>query len=413
MDTPKPALRGKYSIRNPLWNLLFRGMDALLRLLVRSRLLPGARTAREAPAEPERILISDIAHLGDVIMATSALPVLKSAFPQARIGFLVGSWALPILKKHPLVDDIHVLDHWAHNRAGVSKQEKFRQYRRTRREALRQIKAARYDTAFDFYWNFPNTLPLLWQANIPMRIGYESGGFGPLATHCLHFGEKRRHAAQRFLDLLKTLPLGEEDMDKQASCLPPLDESEPGVAAFWAELETLGLKGRDYLVFHAGAADNFREWPSPCWRELAERFTDQGQTLLFTGVGAADGARVEEIVAGLDGCVNLCDRLAWPAFVAAIADARLLICVDTVAGHVAGAVGTPCVVITAGRWPYLWRPLGPDVRVLMNPVPCAPCHRNNGCAGMECLRNVSVAAVYQQAQALLPVLSPDWDKPRE
>lgn len=401
MDTPRPALRGKYSIRNPLWNFLFRCLDALLSLLVRLRMLGGMRKAQDAPAAPKRILISDIAHLGDVIMATSALPVLKSAFPQARIGFLVGSWSLPLLKDHPLIDDIHVLDHWMHNRARVSKREKIRQYLRTRREALHQIRAARYDAAFDFYWNFPNTLPLLWQAKIPMRVGYESGGFGPLATHCLPFGEKRLSAAQRFLDLLKTLPLREGDLEKQASCLPPLGELEPGAATFRTEMEVLGLKGKDYLVFHAGVVDNFREWPSQHWRELAERLTAQGQTLLFTGSGAADRARIEEIVAGLDGCVNLCDRLSWSGFVAAIADARLLVCVDTVAGHVAGATRTPCAVITAGRWPYLWRPLGPETHVLMAPVPCAPCHRNNGCAGMECIQHVSVASVYEASQTLL------------
>ncbi len=401
MDTPKPPVRGRYSIRNPAVNVLFRGMDALLTLCAR------ARPAASLETLPRRILISDIAHLGDVLMATALLPVLKSAYPDAKIGFLVGSWAQPVLKDHPLVDEVHVLDHWAYNRARLSKRKKFLHYLRTRREALRQIKAARYDVAFDFYWNFPNTLPLLWQANIPMRVGYESGGFGPLATHCLEFGDKRLHASRRFWDLVRTLPrvAGAEAQTAPVPALrpvlPPLDAHDAGVAALGAALAEAGLRGKDYLVFHVGAADSFRDWPSSRWRELAETFISQGHPLLFTGAGDKDEARILEITEGLRGCLNLCSRLTWSGFVAAVAGARLLVCVDTVAGHLAAATGTPCAVITAGRWPYLWRPLGPQTRVLMHPVPCAPCHRNNGCEGMECIQSVTVAAVYQAGSDLL------------
>lgn len=395
MDTPKPPVRGRYSIRNPLANALFRGLDALLSVFVPSR--AGAR-----PEQPPRsILISDIAHLGDVLMATSILPVIKNAFPECRIGLLVGSWSKPILQNHPLVDDIHVLDHWMHNRGAISKTKKFQQYRRTRREALRQIKAARYDVAFDLYWNFPNTLPLLWQAQIPRRVGYESGGFGPLATDCLPFGDKRLHASQRFLDLIKTLPLRDCDIKNLAPSLPPLDSSDPGTAAFEEELRSRGLHGKDFLVFHVSVVDRFREWPPHRWRQLAEQFVGQGHALFFTGSGDKDQALIEEITTGLSGCVNLCNRLPWSGFVAAIARARLLVCVDTVAAHLAAATGTPCAVVTAGRWPYLWRPLGPNTRVLMEPVPCAPCYRNLGCEGMECIQNVTVEAVYSAAQALL------------
>ncbi len=394
MDTPKPPIRGKYSIRNPAANFLFRCLDAALSVCVRSRPV-------DPPLPPRRILLSNIASLGDVIMATSVLPVLKSAFPQCRIGFLVGSWSQPILQNHPLVDEVHVLDHWAHNRAGGSKAKKFQHYLRTRRQALQEIRAAQYDIAFDFYWNFPNTLPLLWQAKIPQRVGYGSGGFGPLATHCLDFGDKRLHASQRFLDLVKTLPIGDGDAARLAPTLPAGDERDPGVAAFEAQRRALGLRGGDYVVFHVGAVDSFREWPPSRWRELAERFLAQGHTLFFTGMGDKDQARIAEITDGLNGCVDLCNRLPWSGFVAAIERAQILICVDTVAAHVAAAVGTPCAVVTAGRWPYLWRPLGRQTRVVTAPVPCAPCHRNNGCAEMECIRNVSVSAVYEAGLAFL------------
>ncbi|MDQ2798278.1 MAG: glycosyltransferase family 9 protein, partial [Armatimonadota bacterium] len=286
-----------------------------------------------------------------------------------------------------------------HNRADISRRAKFQRYLQTRRTALQQIKAVGYNVAFDLYWNFPNTLPLLWQAKIPMRVGYESAGFGPLATHCLEFGDKRLPASQRFLDLVKTLPLSESDMVKQAPVLPPLGEQASGAAVLEQELSAAGLSGKGYLVFHVGAADSFREWQACRWRELAERFIAQGYPVVFTGAGERDQAQIIEITEGLSNCINVCSRLEWAGFVATIARAQLLICVDTVAGHVAAATRTPCAVITAGRWPYLWRPMGPQVRVLMHPIPCAPCHRNDGCDGMECIQNTNVETVYQAGLA--------------
>ena len=37
-----------------------------------------------------------------------------------------------------------------------------------------------YEIAIDTYHFIQNSIPLLWLARIPIRIGYTSGGFGPL-----------------------------------------------------------------------------------------------------------------------------------------------------------------------------------------------------------------------------------------
>ena len=381
MDTPLPAMRGHYSIRNPLANALLRVMDAALRLLVRRR------TPETLPAAP-RILISNIAHLGDVIVATSVLPALQAAFPQSEFGFLIGSWSLPVLKDHPMVTRCHVFDHWMQSRASSSRREKWRVHQQTRVQALREIKAAGYDLAIDLYWNLPNTLPLLWQARIPVRAGYGSAGFGPLATHCLTLSESRASISARHRALLALLPINSQCLSLMKPVLPPVSAETRASAA--ARLREAGVSG-DYVVFHPGASAEFREWPEEKWRALAQEMNAQGQAVIFTGYGVREQAMIERIMAGLSPrSISLCGRLSWQNFVSVIEQARLLVSVDTVAGHVAGAVGTPSAVLTAGRYPYLWKPIGAPSEVLMAPVPCAPCHRNFGCAGMECLRMLDV-----------------------
>ncbi len=393
MDAPLPVMRGKYCRRHHLVNFAMGCVDALLEIGLPLRARGGLVAA------PRRLLISNMAHLGDLTVTTALLPALKSAFPNCRIGFLVGSWARPVLQGHPLVDDIHILDHWAANRAPLPRREKFAQYRRTRRQALREVRAAGYDAALDLHWSFPNTLPFLWQARIPARIGYGSAGWGPLATHALPFDARPLPVTERHRALLRALPVEEGDLARAVPTLAPVRAAD--AAALEEALGAGGLGGDDYVVFHVGAGLALNAWPTAKWRALAERMAADGQRLVFTGAGERDKALIAEITEGLRGCLSLCDRLNWGRFTAAIARARLLVCVDTVAGHIAAATGTPCAVLVTGRNPYLWHPRAPGVRVLLHPVPCAPCHRGLGCAGMECIRALEVERVYQAGLALL------------
>jgi len=380
-------MRGHYSIRNPVANRVLRILDAVLRLIYRHRVPP------TIPADVRRILISNIAHLGDIIVATSVLPALQDRFPGVEFGFLVGSWCVPILEGHPLVARCHVLDHWMHTRAKVPFREKWRIYQRTRTKALREIKAVKYDLAIDLYWNMPNTLPFLKQTGIPIRAGYGSAGFGPLATHCLELSESRDHISERHRKLLALLSVENHSLSLMQPVLSPVSAEMQGQMA--ERLRKFGIKLRNYIVFHPGASTPLKEWPEERWRALAIHFTKAGHNIIFTGHGVVEEAMITRVMASLPGCVNLCGRLKWSSFVCIIQEAQLLVSVDTVAGHIAGAVGTPSQVLTIGRNPYLWKPMGGRSQMLMAPVPCAPCHRNYGCAGMECMRDVTVEHVIQ------------------
>ena len=92
----------------------------------------------------------------------------------------------------------------------------------------------------------------------------------------------------------------------------------------------------------------------------------------------------------------------WETFVSWIQGAKLLISVDSVAGHVAAAFQVPTVVLFCGMSSISeWRPQNPRAEVLMHPVPCAPCYLKKGCASMACIRRISVDAVFCSAKKLL------------
>jgi len=55
-----------------------------------------------------RILLIRLDHIGDVVMATALLKVLRSKHPKTIIDIMVPVWAADIIKENPYVDNVIV-----------------------------------------------------------------------------------------------------------------------------------------------------------------------------------------------------------------------------------------------------------------------------------------------------------------
>lgn len=383
MDAVSSPLSGKYLVRNRAANRLLRTVDALLGCLWPPRPI--------AIRPPQRILIANGAHLGDVLLSTSVLPLVRHAFPSAAIDFLTGSWAGTILENHPLIDRVHTVDHWKLNRAAISMAAKLRQYTKSRAIALHAIRRRRYDIAIDLYFYFPNSIPLLWQAGIPVRVGYTSGGFGPMLTHALDWQMRDCHVTDYFADLIRMLA--------PSARLPA---PRPSLAHVAPEQTALPEAPReDYVVIHMGTGSPIRRWPTENWIALVDRLHAAGHLLVFTGTSSGEKQAIAAVIRRLPSCLDWSGRLSWAEFVEVVRNARLVVGVESLAGHVAAAVDTPVVAIYSGTThPAHWRPYGDQKCVLTAPVPCAPCYRSRGCATMDCVRGVSVDEAFQAIQEI-------------
>jgi ADP-heptose:LPS heptosyltransferase len=388
-------LRGRYLVEKPVAGLLLCIIDLLCMLPASFR-----QKKKRSPEFPRRILIANSAHLGDIVLLTSILPVLKSAFPDVRIGLLIGSWSRTVIENHALVDWIHTADHWYLNRSKLSFYQKFKQYRRTRAQALSEIKTVGYDIAIDTYFYFPNFIPLLWRADIPVRIGYTSGGFGPFLTEARTWNDRNWEVIDYHADLLRSLPVNEEHFQKLQPILPPIDDQASRSVA-----QLLGVDSIDrarYIVIHIGTSQARKEWPAHKWKSLTGKMTSMANRLVFTGAGIKEHELIESVISGLPNCLNVCNRLSWKEFVAVIAHAQALIGVDSVAGHTAAALKVPVVIISHGmNGPYRWKLLSEQSRTIMHAVPCSPCYRSNGCDAMTCLREVEPEEVYRAVREVL------------
>jgi ADP-heptose:LPS heptosyltransferase len=307
-----------------------------------------------------------------------ALQRLRRAYPAARLGVIVGGAGRAALDGSPLVDAVYVVDHWALNRGGGSLLEKLGRYARQRREALARMRAdGGYEVALDFYPYFPSAAGLLKGSGARVRVGYGSGGLGPLLTHVLPWRFDGRHMIEHHVDMLRVLDPATPDR------LERLDRGHPEPPAHRLPFDA-------YLLLHTGAGSAEREWPVENWVALAKRLAGKRQ-LVVAGVGEREARAADAIVAAAPDTLNLVNQLSWSEFQGVVAGASLLVSLDSSPSHLAASLDVPVVAITSGRnAPGLWDPHTERAAVVTFPTACAPCFRPRGCESMACVRSVGV-----------------------
>ncbi len=364
----------KYLVKNPLLLAFLFFCDFLCTFA------PKKRTS----VTPRRILLSNLAHLGDVVLSTAVFQAIKEKYPESQIGFLGASASEIILQDHPLIDFVHIIDHWKLNRSSEPFLKKVLKYILQRRKAAREIRKQKYDVAIDLYPYFPNTSLLFWQAKIPVRIGYESGGLGKLFTHPHTW--KEQHVILAHLDLLKDVDIAS-----------PLELPSPNLLKYHP-IRRLGSPFLDegYVVIHMGSALKAKEWPLEKWAEVVSILSEKKVPIVFTGRGKREKDRIHKILAKAPYGVDLSDLLNWKEFCGIIAGAKVLVGVDSVAGHIASAYKVPTIVIYTGiNSIEMWKPVGLK-DAFTSRVPCSPCHRKHGCLHMTCIRSVDTAKVAEK-----------------
>lgn len=389
-DQPEMVKR-RFEDHYRLQRRIFTTLDRILSLA------PSLGKVQASPIPtPQRLLLSNAGHLGDVIITTALLPVLHKCFPGLEIGFLTGSWALPVVHNHPLITRTHLLDHWYLRRDSASRLQKLVQYSLIdQKKIISELAEQKYDVAIDVRSWFPNFVPALWRANIPVRVGFDRVGFGPLLTHPFSHCYNRRHELEYQFELLQVLGVKSSALTLAHPSLPPV------TTAAATEAKAIVGSSRRYRVLHVASSTPSRDWPSEHWQELARNLVAQGITPVLTGRGPRDAILTAKIGNTVHGCINSCDRLSWGGLVALIAGAELVYSVETSVGHVGAALQKPVVAIYGGMAdPMHWKPYGDHTAVATRLLNCHPCFTKQGCSTRDCLTKLDVGAVTAMADRL-------------
>jgi ADP-heptose:LPS heptosyltransferase len=345
----------------------------------------------ELPKTLDRILLVNSAHLGDVVISTAILREIKSRFPECQIDFVAGEWAKPILNAHPGIHQSYFISHWQANRSDDHLPDKKKHYVNQKNEFLMTVEKNTYDAIFFLNSYEPSFISVFRQFKCPL-IGFDTAGGGPLLSLKSSKTSLDLHEVQYQASLLQNWLGPAKNAQHYRAWLKP-------VANSYAINESFNLPAA-YVVLHPGSGNPAKEWPIENWVKVIETLQDFNVSILITGNGEREamGARV----LGISGhVIDLVNQLSFDQFVAVIANAQAVFCVDSVAGHIAGAYNKPTIIVTNGLSRIeRWHPLGRLVSLLENKMPCSPCH-NRPCEQRACITGIPSSALINQLPGLL------------
>lgn len=359
-------------------------------------------TRARASAEPPRdVLVLRLDRIGDVVMSLPALHDLRRAFPASRIRLAVGAWSEEIARRAP-VDEVLV---WSAPWAGRP-HEGALSFGDLRARA-RALRAAPPDLAVDLQGDVRASW-LMHETGAARRVGYANTGGAYLLSDVVPLDETVSFVEQnrRAVAAVAGAPSG-------PPVFAPLGADD---RAFAGRLfRTLGLEEKRPLVaLHPSGGRLVKQWDVARWAEVGRRLQEaHGATVLVTG-SAADQPLAAALAGGLARKpVDLTGKLGVIETLSVVAAVDLFLSPDTGPMHMACAVDTPSVSVFGPSDSVRYFSGGsgaPGTRhvVVRHELWCAPCNLIRKppaeCSGPEppeCLRGVTVDAVYQAAARLL------------
>lgn len=352
----------------------------------------------------ERILLVQLADIGDLALATPAMAALREAKPEATIDLLASRHASAIIPPG-LIDTVILIDKGRQNatRALLSPGNIAR---------LRHLRRQAYDTVI-FFHHFSLRAGLLkfrliaQVAGAKRVIGLQNEHARFLTDSVADQGFGRKHEAQYWLDLAALA-------GASAAPRPAQVHREPSelIAAKIAECGPGPL-----VVMHAGSGgySKARRWPPERFAELAAQLKAQFQARIALVGQSGDDSQA---VARLMDCevLNLVDQTTLPQLAHVIGSAELFIGADSGVMHLAAATGTPVVSIFGPSNHQAWQPWTPGGwgSVQRSGVACSPCSyvgasigAREGCAARTCMKLVTARQVMAAAATVLQPSPPD------
>ncbi|MFI5182510.1 MAG: lipopolysaccharide heptosyltransferase II [Thermoanaerobaculia bacterium] len=343
-----------------------------------------------------RTLLRATNWVGDVAMSLPALKALRASFAKDHLAVLARPWVADLYRLRPEVDEVIVEDPGGVH-AGAEGRHRFEAELRGR--------------AFDRAVIFPTSFGTAWtlhQAGIPERIGWAAEGRAMLLTQAL---PERLHRGRH--QVFKHLPLAEAAGATQPSAPDASWQvSKEVVAKGEALLSAAGLGGRPFVAVHlASFAHAAKRWELPRFAALLDRLAaDQGFSTVL--LGSAGEAAVNAEAAAMTkraAVIDLSGKSTLPEVLGVLSRASLFVGNDSGIGHLAGAAGTPTVVVFGPTDPDATRPWdgpradGRPVRIAVarRRTACAPCRFDVCPIDHRCMTGLDVETVYMAAASVL------------
>lgn len=309
------------------------------------------------------ILLIQLRRLGDLILTTPAIAAIRQKFPDAKITLVTSRSCSPLLPAIPHTDVRYVMQR---NPADVA--------------TFMKIARTRFDACVDFTRNNRSALISylsrakirIASARIKRRAPVRQRAYNEFVP-----GRMRDlHMIDYNLSLLK--PLGIDDTCPPVQLIVPAES-----AAIAKDVRHRAGITEPFVIFHPGSARIEKFWQPDRWADVIHSAMDRWPitSVLTGGASPQEKSHLAEIEALLPRptndtaprVVDLSGKIDLLTLTALIAQARLLVTVDSAPVHLAAASKTPQIILFGPTNPFHWRPRQDSAVILQGESP-TPIH---------------------------------------
>lgn len=341
----------------------------------------------------KNILVTALFNLGDVILSTSALDLIKKFFPETKITMLVNAALTDAVIGNSVVDDV----------IGFSYRHGVKSFSAMNAMA-KEIRRRKFDLAISFDRK-PRTAILLFMSGIKRRV---------CPSKVLN--NKKSRVLFLYTDVVKIT----HDLDKmlQAETYQEIvrkffNIEGHGEPQFPKKISPVAEKllsqfPDDKLKIALCVKGTFplKTYPKEYFAEVVKNLREKYPANFFIVGAPNDKDYADEVIAEIGGGVeNFCGQTSVTDLAEIFRRADLFITVDTGATHIAATTKIKMVVMYGCTSPDRWHPINQNATVLTSRESCCPCTvKVEGCPSYpkpNCLYNVKPEQVTAAAEKLL------------
>ncbi|MEW6387019.1 MAG: glycosyltransferase family 9 protein [Thermodesulfobacteriota bacterium] len=338
---------------------------------------------------PRRILVMQLARLGDLVQTWPLLRRLRHSYPGARISLLADRRLEELQALGPPVEEF-----WGLNFLELAKQtlgELPAAYDYTQ-NLLAELRSRNFDLIFNLNFSRPALL-------LTYLLGAPAKGYRPVAGGREFF---REPWLALVYSLVHARPFNRLHLTDVFRHLAPPPVSEPEFP--WPEPG----RGEPLLALQLATRHAKRTWPLKHFTRLAALLVERLGARLYLLGSAAERPLGEKLTASLppryrERLVNLQGRTSLKILAERLKETHLLVSGDTGTLHLATHLGVRTIALFLGPAScFETGPYGPGHYVFQAEPPCHPClEAGESCAEPICLEMVPPEPVAQMVLALL------------
>lgn len=334
-----------------------------------------------------KILIVKLSSIGDVVHTLPALYALRSAYPSAKIDWLVEEAASNILIGHPLLNDVFT----------VKKNGWFGDFRNTYNVA-KNIRATDYDIVLDFQGLFKSGI-WVFLSNGKKRIGFDKSREMSylFLNEMLPAYDPDKHAVDRYLDIVKYLKIDADEIKF------PIHISENEKKKVSGLLKANNIwEGMPFVIVNPEARWQTKLWDIKKFAGLCNEIMDR-LGLKVVVVGASYGDKNKEIASLTNNrVIDLTGKTTLRELAHLMSLSSVVATVDSGPMHIAAAMGAPVVAIFGPTAPWRTGPYGKIHNIVRKELPCSPCF-SRACRSKDnmCMKEIEAGDVMKAVEAQL------------